>query len=924
MMKELYAFNRSVTVSASLDGLKFRSASAHTDWQRPETWPPETTATALGRRTATEAAMALEMGLAIRQNHSLHLPYDSFADLDQEELTLHRSFSQSSPFLLHIDRVGVLGRPEFRYVYRFLLGSQPVPLDRIGPYLFRAATHQVFHLDQNQFSLVDAMEKFNALPAAARGPQASWMTFADVKRLSVEVDATLDSWLQKNDVVVPSSIGVDFYEESDGSLSFVPTSPSLDSMEFRTVFQRSSEAHDVYTIQRSGSERVRVVLSDRQKAVLERMKRVQKVRGDKRADLMKDPLQVFDGIAGDVELPPSYSDRVIGIGRFEYAPVPKALADESSLGALWGSAGGPMSEKEAGNEEDEPRQDKKTLLIETNQDDVRTEYIELARQAGRISHTWTFISPTSLSPSCLLDKYQQTGVEWLQRCSQISGRSGVLLADDMGLGKTLQLLTFLAWAIESGLYPDIANARPPYRPILITAPLILLENQTWEQEMKRFFNDKGNVFLPLLPLYGPELKAYRRKDLVGSEGTLGQPILDLDRIRQHRVVITNYEALRDYEFSFAYHPEGKSLWSIVVSDEAQEFKTPNSRISHAIKKMQPQFRIACTGTPVENRLLDLWNIFDAVQPGLLGSAQQFAKRYENSTDIRQPLAELKSTLLYEKPHAFMLRRSKDEVLQLPQKHEHRLQCSMSPEEVKQHRQLSEGMGAAGKAKQKLGLLHDFARLYQHPALLHSSGDELSSEELKSSSSKLRRVVDLLHIIKQADEKVLLFARHKDAQRMLAKVLGDEFGLPIRILNGDTPTAARSRNGGALTRRNMLDEFRTSQGFAAIVLSPFVAGVGLTLTEANHVIHYGRWWNPAVEAQATDRVYRRGQVRPVHVYLPILADQTGELTGSFDQLLDQLMTRKESLARNTLAKEGFQGISGEESASGEMITALSQA
>ena len=923
MTRQLHIFSSQVIVSASAEGLELTSIDG-LDWSRPESWPADTTATALGRRTAAEAAMALEMGLAHTQERVLQIPYENFPDLDREEFTLHRNFSQGSPFLLRIDRSGVLGRPEFRYVFRFLLGSQPIPLERVGPYLFRASTKEIFHLDANQFALVNAMDKFNALPDAARGPQASWMAFADVKRLSAEVDARLDAWLESNDVIVPSSLGVDFYEEADGSLSFVPTSPSLDSSEFRTVFQRSAEAHDVYTIQRTGSERVRVVLSDRQKSVLERMKRVQRVRGEKQAELLKDPLQVFDGIAGDVELPPSYSDRVIGIGTFVYQPVPKATEDESHLASLWGATSGSASDASStATDDEEAKASKKTLLIETNQDEVRSTYVEQARQAGLADHAWSFKSPTALSPACRLDPYQQTGVEWLQRCSQIPGRSGVLLADDMGLGKTLQLLTFLAWAIESGLFPDLSHSRPPYRPILITAPLILLENQTWEQEMKRFFTEKGNVFLPVLPLYGPELKSYRRKDLVGNEGQLGQPILDLDRIRQHRVVITNYEALRDYEFSFAYHPEGKSLWSIVVSDEAQEFKTPNSRVSHAIKKMQPKFRVACTGTPVENRLLDLWNIFDAVQPGLLGSAQQFASRYESKSESALPISDLKQTLLYEKPHAFMLRRSKDEVLSLPSKNEHRILCSMSPEEVEQHRLMSEGMGAAGKPKQKLALLHDFARLYQHPALLHSSGDELSSEQLKRGSSKLRRVVELLHQIEEAGEKALIFARHKDVQRMLARVLGEEFSTPVRILNGDTPTAARSRNGGALTRRHMLDEFRERSGFGLIVLSPFVAGVGLTLVEANHVVHYGRWWNPAVEGQATDRVYRRGQTRPVHVYLPILTDTTGGVHQSFDQLLDLLMTGKEELATRTLAKEGFQGIPNEESTSSEMIAALSK-
>ena len=292
--------------------------------------------------------------------------------------------------------------------------------------------------------------------------------------------------------------------------------------------------------------------------------------------------------------------------------------------------------------------------------------------------------------------------------------------------------------------------------------------------------------MPILPLYGPELRAYRRKDLSGTEGDLGKPILDIDRIRQHRVVITNYEALRDYEFSFAYHPEGESLWSVVVSDEAQEFKTPNSRISHAIKKLQPPFRVACTGTPVENRLLDLWNIFDAVQPGLLGSAQEFVRKYEGSAEENGSIGELKESLLYERPNAFMLRRSKEEVLELPGKQIHRVECAMSTEEIGRHKDLAGGLGQAGHKSQRLDVLHLFARLYQHPLLATSSGDQFSTADLKGASSKLRKVLEILHNIRAIGEKAIVFARHKDVQRMLARVIADEFGIAVRILNGDAP------------------------------------------------------------------------------------------------------------------------------------------
>lgn len=922
MSFELHRFADRVSVAAGENGLLLRSDGAAFSWANDETWPSELRATARGRRMASETGMALEMGLAQVEEAVLSVPYANFSTLDEEEFRFHRSFSAPSPFLLQIGRTGVLGRADFQYQLRFLLGNQSVPVEMAGPFLLRASTGERFHLDATQYALVSALKQFNALPLSARTPQTSWLAFADVKRLSHEVNASLDTWLASNDVVVPSSIGLDFYVESDGALSFVPTSPELDSTEFRTVFQQSRDAHDLYTVQRADRERVRVVLTDKQKAVLQRMKTVQRVKGPLRQAVERDPIRVFDGIAGDVELPESYSDRVIGIGTFRYESVPKAPTDESSLAGLWGGASSP-DDGERSLTEPKDRPAVKTLLIRTNQDEIVEDYVDQAARATGDQADWQFVSPRSLVKQYPLDPHQCEGVGWLQRCSQIKDRRGVLLADDMGLGKTLQLLTFIAWAIESGRFPELSRERPPYRPILITAPLILLENQTWEEEMKKFFAEKGNIFLPVLPLYGPALRSFRRKDLTGTEGTHGQPILDLDRIRQHRIVITNYEALRDYEFSFAYHPEGASLWSMVISDEAQEYKTPNSRVSHAMKKLDPPFRIACTGTPVETQLLDLWNLFDALQPGLLGAAKDFVSRYATShegTDIDQ----LKRKLLYLRPNAFMLRRSKGEVLKLPEKKIERLLCPMGEEEIKAHQTLAQGMSSAGAKKQKLTLLHDFARLYQHPALLGATGDDEIPAALRASSSKLRAVLEVLHEIKRKGEKALIFARHKDSQRMLASVLSDEFGFPVRILNGDTPTAASSRNGGAQTRRLLLDEFKSRPGFSVIVLSPFVAGVGLTIVEANHVIHYGRWWNPALEAQATDRAYRRGQTRPVTVYLPILRDPTGRIPDSFDELLDRLMTRREKLANSLLAKEGFLAVRDKEEAVGdEMIASLSR-
>jgi SNF2 family DNA or RNA helicase len=228
---------------------------------------------------------------------------------------------------------------------------------------------------------------------------------------------------------------------------------------------------------------------------------------------------------------------------------------------------------------------------------------------------------------------------------------------------------------------------------------------------------------------------------------------------------------------------------------------------------------------------------------------------------------------------------------------------MSSFEVACHQELRNEMGTTTRTEGKLGLLQKFARLYQHPALLKYP-DECSVEELLSQSSKLSQLINVLQRIQSRNEKAIIFCRHKDMQRVLARVLGAEFGRTIRIINGDTARVAPTRKVGVETRSGILEEFKRRKGFDTLILSPFVAGVGLTITEANHVIHYGRWWNPAVEAQATDRAYRIGQDKEVHAYFLINKDDSNTIGRTFDQLLDDLMERKKDVANRALGNEDF--------------------
>jgi SNF2 family DNA or RNA helicase len=342
---------------------------------------------------------------------------------------------------------------------------------------------------------------------------------------------------------------------------------------------------------------------------------------------------------------------------------------------------------------------------------------------------------------------------------------------------------------------------------------------------------------------------------------------------------------------------------VIISDEAQEFKVPNTKLSHAMKAIDSDLHIACTGTPVENRLLDLWNLGDVFQRGLLGSAREFVERFEKPREPEHQqasLTELKKALLFQQDHAFLLRRTKSDVASLPEKKIVKLACVMSESEVTTHQELLRDLMRATGQNRFLSTLHRFVLLYQHPALLEDGAEEKSAKELIAASSKMQTVLSTLHEIRGKREKAIIFARHRAMQAILAKIIGEEFGFPVRIINGETKRHASGlRGGGVKTRNAILNEFRQKPGFGVLILSPFVAGIGLTIIEANHVFHYGRWWNPAVEAQATDRAYRIGQKKDVFVYLPILRDASNRISSSFDERLDNLMEGKQRLAEDFL-------------------------
>ncbi|EIL89343.1 helicase [Rhodanobacter fulvus Jip2] len=507
--------------------------------------------------------------------------------------------------------------------------------------------------------------------------------------------------------------------------------------------------------------------------------------------------------------------------------------------------------------------------------------------------------PAALRPDVQLKQHQQYGVAWLQhRYGQcVQGIRGTLLADDMGLGKTLQCLCLMAWYRE---------CRPSPKPCLVVAPVSLLEN--WKAEIDKFLDgSQGSTML----LYGQELARHRLPSAqLGDEFTnLGlKKLLRPGFARGATFVLTTYETLRDYELSF-----GRERWGILVCDEAQKIKTPGALVTRSAKAMQADFKIACTGTPVENSLADLWCLFDFFQPGLLGSLSEFTRVFRKTIELREDGHEAQIERLRKSIEPWVLRRMKSEVAELPPKidefhDESDPGVRAIPMSALQRKLYSEAVIGYKRAKEKaeeeevqagtltLALLHRLRMICSNPLAAAQEGAELLSiTENVLHSPKLRWLLDQLEQIKRRGEKVIVFTEYRDIQRLVQRAIGERFGVGVSIVNGSTTVDSLND----MSRQKIIDRFQAQPGFGAIVLSTTAVGFGVNIQKANHVIHFTRPWNPAKEDQATDRAYRIGQEKPVWVYCPTIA---GDGYESFEQRLAERLSRKRALSQDLLAPE----------------------
>ncbi|MBD3235212.1 MAG: ATP-dependent helicase [Candidatus Eisenbacteria bacterium] len=456
-----------------------------------------------------------------------------------------------------------------------------------------------------------------------------------------------------------------------------------------------------------------------------------------------------------------------------------------------------------------------------------------------------------------LRPYQAEGHKWLWFLTRLG--LGACLADDMGLGKTIQVLALLL-SIKASRRADAS------RPSLLVLPASLLAN--WKAEINRF---------------APSL----RTRFVHPSESKREELADLSRDPE-RMLDGIDLALTTYGMTLRQRWLSEMRWHLVVLDEAQAIKNPGARQTKAIKKLQADARIALTGTPVENRLGDLWSLFDFLCPGLLGTPAKF-KRFVKSLERneRDRYAPLRTLV-----RPYILRRLKTDrtiITDLPEKTEMKVFCGLARAQgalyARQVRELSvrlqevEGIDRRGLI---LAYLLRFKQICNHPSQFLGTGTYEPT-----ASGKLERLRALCEEIASRQEKALVFTQFREMTDPLAAFLAEVFGHPGMVLHGGV--AVRKRKA-------LVDAFQREDGPPFFVLSIKAGGTGLNLTSATHVIHFDRWWNPAVETQATDRAFRIGQKRNVLVHKFICR-------GTVEEHIDALIEEKTAVANGILSVDG---------------------
>lgn len=884
--------------------------------------------------------------ISIDENHEVLLPHSIVASMSEQQAA-QIGLPPSSPVRLSIKGQGILTSPNFRFQYQLVKtnGSPIMGIKRNGSLLEMGGSK--FLLLDPLYSLVEGMEAFNNTPPDNMDDRM--LRWADLKPLLPE-DALVANNLKSMNIVRADSFTLDIDDagefspqllhkpqkvKNEDSLEEPKTSqavlPGAAQRDFNNRFRRQPKARRHYTT--AGNWFV-VVPKHLHRALDVVREKQDATYVEKRAFIANPTAILKERLQEELpeeeieqffeETPEFLSDRVSQLGVWEpkqntyilpsgqkwlpfstggfgvlvedaiYNIAPSDIDDvfkelleakeqglshvqykgqeipvnEAAIEALGRLESGSESSRLDQSDQVEQELEDPSLpskpLVPILIDNVEELGFQKTKRKirGATGGIPAVLKTVSLYP------HQEEGLKWLQE-HWASGSTGALLADDMGLGKTLQTLAFLAWVQE-----QMDTEHHSRKPMLIVAPTGLLKNWEDEATIHLFSPGLGSLYRA----YGSNLGALkslshnqRKEKLESSDWTL-----------------TTYEALRDKIRYFL-----PINWGVIVFDEVQKIKNPASRLTEMAKSVEADFFLALTGTPVENRLGDLWSIIDTVAPGALSSLSDFHKRYEqDSVSKLEAIGELRTALTETPEPIRLLRRLKiDHLKGLPKKSEHLIEVQMSQVQASAYDEvIAPARGGGLDRGSILGILQRMRKVSLLPDILDDKG---ITDEVIDSSARLSALIKILDDIKNKNEKVLIFLEFLTIQEALMPYLQNRYQLskpPMRI-SSEVPGHIRKKH---------VDEFqnRPRDEFDIMILSPKAGGVGLTLTAANNVIHLSRWWNPAVEDQCTDRVFRIGQERSVDVYIPLaIHPRLGK--SSFDMNLNSLLERKRALSRELL-------------------------
>lgn len=860
-------------------------------------------------------ATLVDNGYAYASKEGCLLPYENIYLLDEDERIL-LGVPQPYDKAMRLVGTSMLNLSDFEYKEEFLTyvpDGELIVCERGGNILVKG--REKYLLNEAQYALLNRVDAFNSTPEEDKTLDYNLRCFAEIKALAEQAGCQLDSYLENENVYAPERIKIEIGRDDEG-FTVEPAVDIEENDKFQTYFDKMRKVQAQYPVQRENGERVRIVLNKEQKENLHYLKE-QCGKHKTREEIQKmieQPTEYFDPNAFD--LSELYSDRVIEIGVYK----PKFYPFICPYKSCW-IAGATVETPQNGttkvtiNSEEEleklkreiqsakenkkgiveynktqldiedamflaqtaekqlkdPSQPAKVenengnearnvLIIEENAEELGFAVKERIIEKG---DKYTLFTDPFLQEGFSLKDHQKEGVAWLQHLYK-SKASGCLMADDMGLGKTLQILYFIDW--HSRKYAN-------HKPYLIVAPISLLEN--WKNEYERFFMQ-------------PRMKI---KMLTSKDVTRKFDKSIVDKMQKMDIILTNYESLRISQLNFC-----AVEFDVVALDEAQKIKSPGTLVTNAAKALKCNFKIAMTGTPVENSLLDLWCIMDFCVPGLLGNAKAFAAQYQNPLKKEDTDIVALGNEVHDKLGVYFMRRlKKDAAKDLPDKIELKEKVLMPPVQKEAYASVVNDYTSGIQPNMLVTIMH-LREVSEHPYLYDSTLLNHETDEIVDTSARLQATIKFLDEIKKKEEKVIIFVERKETQKMLQKLCLKRYGIITKIINGDTPSIVKRNMPNKQSRQSSIDEFQAVDGFNVIIMSPVAAGMGLNVTAANHVIHYSRHWNPAKENQATDRAYRIGQTKDVFVYYPMAVRSDIK---SFDETLDDLLSRKTSLATSTI-------------------------